>query len=532
MRQFLILVFSALLFSSLCKGQRLAILSSKNVGGNKGMQLGKQVTHTPDGGFILRFTTRSLIADVDVSCNRDTMLSVAVFQKYDPGGSIVQWQKCYFLGDTSTEYLFPQADGNFIVGGVLMHSPAARWFLRKEDPAGNIIWYKSYGPDSNGYMELKGMVPSSDGGYLMGGNGYGNNGDIGFHYGSYMSNDCWILKLDSLGNKVWSKVVGGTAEDILANVVPARDGGCYFAGTTFSNDYDCSGSHNSPFSYADAYVARIDNTGSLKWHRCLGGSLGDVFTDAVSDNKGGIIAAGSTSSTDGDVHHHIGGADYWITDLDSSGNILWDNCYGSSSNDEVAFGICRTPSNRIYVTGRTLGQGGQIDTAYGSDDHWVILLDSVRNLMRQRVLGSTGTDQYPGIVSLQLGGAIAWGLYGYGDGNLPPLFQPCDISDLQTYLVRFSPWPLDVNDLSGLTVPQVTVSPNPTDGIFTAKIEGLKGGGGTLVVSDMFGRNLVVEKNIKDKTVPINIYNAPRGIYLITYENEGGRRIANRIVKI
>lgn len=74
----------------------------------------------------------------------------------------------------------------------------------------NIKWQKTIGGNSNDY--LTSSTPCTDGGILLG--GYSISGISGdktqVGKGVY---DYWIVKLDSIGNKVWDKSYGGNSDN-------------------------------------------------------------------------------------------------------------------------------------------------------------------------------------------------------------------------------------------------------------------------------------------------------------------------------
>ena len=67
-----------------------------------------------------------------------------------------------------------------------------------------------------------------DNGYLIVGSSYSRiGGDMLQDNWDTTCNtdDCWVVKLDSLGNKVWEKRFGGTSDDRMKKFVQTYDGG-------------------------------------------------------------------------------------------------------------------------------------------------------------------------------------------------------------------------------------------------------------------------------------------------------------------
>ena len=117
-------------------------------------------------------------------------------------------------------------------------------FICKLDSADNLIWSNGFGRATG--LLLRDMAATADGGFLILSENYNISTDVSFHYGSSFSSDMWLLKVDSAGHKLWSKVIGGTGDDIPSSVIPLANGGGYLTGGTSSNDYDCTGNHGRP----------------------------------------------------------------------------------------------------------------------------------------------------------------------------------------------------------------------------------------------------------------------------------------------
>ena len=306
-----------------------AMLSMKVIGGNVYDEMRTNVTKTHDGGFVISLYSNSDSGSGTIDSFCSVNGTKCIFIKYNADASVQEWSKSYVVnGDTTLAYMFPQDDGSAVLGGWYSNNSGRGSYICKQDVAGNIDWSHVYSKDMG--QILRDMIATDDGGYIMASESYYVDTDATKHYGGWMKADIFVLKLDSVGNKIWGKVIGGTNDDDVFAIVSAPNGGCYVAGQTFSDDYDCTGNHSSSPDVPDAYVARLDGQGNILWHRDLGGTTGDGVASAVPDGKGGLLIAAATNSSDGDVTHHISGttSNIWLVDIDHSGNIVWDNCYG------------------------------------------------------------------------------------------------------------------------------------------------------------------------------------------------------------
>ena len=101
-----------------------------------------------------------------------------------------------------------------------------------------IEWQHTYGGSSSeGAMS---MDQTSDGGTIVIGTTTSSNGDVTLPHGAI---DLWLIKLDSLGNLQWQKTMGGTSNDFGTAVKVASDGGYIITGSTYSNNGDVSGNN-------------------------------------------------------------------------------------------------------------------------------------------------------------------------------------------------------------------------------------------------------------------------------------------------
>jgi len=170
--------------------------------------------------------------------------------KLDKNGSI-QWQK--YLGGSNDDraYSIQQTNDNgyIIVGGTESYDGDVSgnfvgWDFRsttdfwvvKLNKEGNIEWQKCLGGSS--WDEAHSIQQISDGGYIVAGWTYSNDGDV---KGNHGYSDFWVVKLDNKGKIEWQKCLGGSDEDHAYSILQTKDGGYIVVGTTFSNDGDVSG---------------------------------------------------------------------------------------------------------------------------------------------------------------------------------------------------------------------------------------------------------------------------------------------------
>ncbi|MBK9196709.1 MAG: hypothetical protein IPO17_17350 [Flavobacteriales bacterium] len=117
-----------------------------------------------------------------------------------------------------------------LLGSVLDHASA------QVAPA--IAWEHALG--SSVYEQLEDLVPTADGGSIMLGVTYGNDGDV---LGMYTIPNIWVVKLTATGSLEWQRVLGGSGYDLGTSIQQTPDGGYILSGYTGSADGDVSFNH-------------------------------------------------------------------------------------------------------------------------------------------------------------------------------------------------------------------------------------------------------------------------------------------------
>ena len=91
------------------------------------------------------------------------------------------------------------------------------------------MWDKTYGGSSWDYLSC--LIPTADGGYLVGGTSLsGITGDKTQAFKGM--SDMWVLKLDANGNKIWDKTIGGNRGDGIYAMLHTPDGGFLLGGSS------------------------------------------------------------------------------------------------------------------------------------------------------------------------------------------------------------------------------------------------------------------------------------------------------------
>ena len=309
-------------------------------------------------------------------------------------------------------------DGGFVVVGYSLSrisgdkTEASRgnydYWIVKLNSAGQKVWDKTIGGSDYDYPLS--VVATTDGGFVV--VGYSSSGISGDKTeASKGSDDCWVVKLNSAGQKVWDKTIGGSGPDYAKSVVATNDGGFVVAGDSFSG---ISGDKTeaSKGSY-DYWVVKLNSLGQIVWDKTIGGSGNEFGVAIVATNDGGFVVAGySPSGISGDkTEASKGSNDYWIVKLNSLGQIVWDKTIGGSGDDKAYSLVAANDGGFVVVGSSPSGiSGDKTEASRGVEDYWVVKLNSTGQKVWDKTIGGIGNDQPSSVVATNDGGFVLAGI--------------------------------------------------------------------------------------------------------------------------
>jgi len=322
----------------------------------------------------------------------------------------LQWQRCLGGGDEDQASCIEQTkDGGYIVVGRTYsndgdvsgnHGTDDLWIV-KIDKNGKIQWEECIGgTETDGGWSVK---QTADGGYVVAGYAFGESKDGNVEY------DLLLVKLDETGKIQWQRSYGGSGYDYAMSVQQTRDGGYIVAGSTNSNDRDVSENHG----LFDYWVLKLDSDGNIQWQSCFGGSSPDYAQSIQQTVDGGYIVVGYTSSSDGDVKEKHRFDDIWIVKLDETGKIQWQKCLGGNG-DDAGFAVRQTLDRGYIMVGHTYSDEGDVSFYHEDGDGWVVKLDENGKIQWHRCLGGKLDDGARSVQQTSDGGYIVAG-YTYSD---------------------------------------------------------------------------------------------------------------------
>lgn len=184
----------------------------------------------------------------------------------------------------------------------------------------------------------------------------------------------------------WQQCFGTINNDHVYSIAPTNQG--YLIGITVSDGDGLTNNHGSN----EAWIINLDTFGNILWEKCFGGSQGDGVQKIIQVSVNSFFLYGGTSSSDGDVQSNPEGeSDIWIVKINESGDIIWENCYGSEGPEELRDFIL-TPDGGSLILSRIHAPGGDVSQYYGSWDVWLCKIDSVGNIEWEKTLGNQYLD--------------------------------------------------------------------------------------------------------------------------------------------
>lgn len=302
-------------------------------------------------------------------------------QKLDASGNLV-WAKS--IGGAANEEAFSihiDNTGDIYVAGYFQQTvdfdPGAGLFeitaiggndifVLKLNASGDFIWAKQMGGGSD--ERAIGITTDLSGNVYTTGQ-FTNSADFDPGAGNTILTaiggiDAYVQKLNSNGDFIWAKQIGGTSNIKGYSITTDSNGDIYSTGEFYGTaDFDPNAGTNnlSSAAYSDSYIQKLDSNGNLLWASRSGGNnyaVGEHITIDASDNvltTGYFYGIGDFDPGAG-THHltAVGQGDVFIQKLDPSGNFIWAKGFGGTSNDRGK-SVVTDASENVYVVGSFFG---------------------------------------------------------------------------------------------------------------------------------------------------------------------------------
>lgn len=372
-------------------------------------------------------------------------------------------------------------------------------YLCKLSDQGMVIWQKTIGGTDWDFIYDMLLLPDSS--IIVCGETYSNS--IG-------GSDAWVLRLDTQGNILWQKNLGGFGDDAFK--------GISFLGQSI---YLCGHRQNSDL---DGYLVRLDLSGQLIFEKSFNFFGEDYFNAITNTNSNELIMCGGSIHTDSVKN------EFWIQQCDSNGNPGMA-LHGISIEDDYLNSILVRSNSDILVTGMK-DPGG-----FGQKSMLTIQYDSIGGNFRAHTFGGPLDEEAYKIIERPEGGmALSGYTNSYGAGNWDALLLLLDTNEIlplyeysvQKFYETLSPIGIDENSFTTLGH---RLYPNPAQNFITIRSAG---------PADQFSiklfsidGSLQLEQSTQggDK-IELDISFLSLGIYLLEIQDRNGIRQTEKFFKM
>ncbi|MFA6925149.1 MAG: T9SS type A sorting domain-containing protein [Bacteroidales bacterium] len=303
---------------------------------------------------------------------------------FETGIAQIKFQKIYSGNSYDYGFSVKQAndDGYFIFGNTSSFgSGNTDIIVIRTDKNGTPLWKKMYGSTGIDYGTF--AEKTNDNNFLI--CGYTNNT-------ADTSYNVLLMKIDTLGNLIWSKNYGGSDWDMGHCVLQASDLNYYIVGETYSY-----GKKNSNF-----YLIKTNTAGDTIYTKTYGGDSADVANSIIETKDGKLMLAGYTNS------FGAGAADFYLIKINKNGDTLWTKTYGDVNNN-YANSIMQCNDNGFALSGYSIKNGNTNNVIYFDKT------DSTGNIQWFTCDYGEPTDQKSNYMFNTLEGNI--GMIGYRSQN-------------------------------------------------------------------------------------------------------------------
>ena len=366
-------------------------------------------------------------------------------------------------------------------------------FIQKLDADGNFIWAKSMGESS--YDEGSSILIDDSGNVCLTGFFKGtvdfDPGEATLELTSNGDKDVFIQKLNSNGDLIWAKSVGGTSTDQGFSIADDVSGNLYIAGQykgTVDFDPGAETLNLTSNGATDAFILKLDNSGNFIWSKSTGGTNSDLAYSIAADALGNLYATGIyTGTVDFDPNAGIfdlisnGIYDAYIQKIDSDGNFIWVKSMGGPSTDE-GYSIATDVLGNVYAAGRFKGTAdfdpGEETfnlSSNGQNDVFMAKLNGSGDFVWAKSIGGSDHDTGYSIATDANGNVYVTGYY-IGTVDLDPgegILNLISNGAADIFVQKFSQLVDGIDENNFFN--GVSIFPNPNEGVVNIDLGKLKG---------------------------------------------------------
>jgi len=391
------------------------------------------------------------------------------------------WTKIYVDPNLDTPTSLLQAsDGNyFILGYTQISGKGQQTYLLKVDTLGNLLWSKTYG--NTGVDDGNNIIASSDGNYMITGESISNG---------------YLMKIDINGTILWTKYYGSPSYTSFRSVALCQDGGFILTGKIAKTNQ--SGINQENYRL---YIVRTNSSGDTIWTKSYGGadSYEGKYILANSDKSFTLCIDDSSLAADSDVR---------LMKIDSVGNVKWNNDFGGTKKD-ISKMVQHTDDGGYILVG--------ISRSFGwiNPYMWILKFNSGGDTIWSRRFGSFYHNHGYAVRQTTDKGYMA---VGHEDNSNY-------VSQVMLVKTDSMGNLLSTNSVAEFgSTKLIHVYPNPTDGAIQIDLNGMNIQGAQLEIYNALGQILLSERVSdfnQNNLINIDLKGNNSGIYFLNLKSDG-----------
>jgi len=314
--------------------------------------------------------------------------------------TVDKYGNTYYTGNFKDTVDFDPGPGVF---NLIATSPlyGGNTFISKLDASGNFIWAKAFtSPSPNGDWGYGYAIAVDDSGNVYTtGEFWGDSIDFDPGPGTFYlpfigEGDCFISKLDKSGNFVWAQKYASSSQtsgETGVNIKPDIAGNVYVVVSNY-------------FSFqSDIKLVKVNAAGNIAWTKSISGGGNESLNGLVLNGNGYLYITGNFQnyiSLSPFFLNGVGYIDFYISKLDTSGNVIWAEQIGGNIT-AAALDIAFDNSLNMFLTGYFRdtvdfdpgpGVYNLLSDTGGYHDAFITKLDSSGNFIWAKSMGGKNDD--------------------------------------------------------------------------------------------------------------------------------------------
>ncbi len=543
MKKIILIMLSQLSIFCSSYSQSFVIYGDKCFGGNS-VEIGNDMIKSNDGNLIIIGTSLSDISGNKLvgNCNPtssptsdiwilkiDTLFNI-IWQK-DIGGNMGEVNPYIQLSNSSNDLYFScdSYSDSSCEKSEMNRGIFTDYWIGLLDGNGNKIWDKTYGGTKG---ELKPLIQQLTTNELIV-CGTSRSDLIGGDktIANYGGDDYWLVKMDSLGNKIWDRVYGGTGNEgsLKHNLLLSCTNGEFILGGTTGSNLSGTISVASK-GITDFWIVKLDNSGFKIWDQRLGGSNYEECNSILQTNDNGFLLGGETiSPVSGDVSEPSrGNGDAWVVKIDSLGNKQWDKRFGGNGTDIIYSMTNSIDGGYFLVCSSSSNMGFDVsEPKIGGSDYWIVKIDSLGNKLWDKRFGGAAASNTPASLVELADSSIV--VFGASDSGASAIKTDPGYGSVDYWIVRFKYFPSNVGiEEMNLFNQSVAIFPNPAKDFITINSQNVPIKKIELV--NLLGETLYSQTIENAQTTQLNLQPYPPGFYFVKVSSEK-YTVTKRLVK-